>query len=585
MIDINELKFKLSIIDTTKKQLASARDNFKNLFKNISSSSKTDFGKATKDVENFYKTISKESKRAKVGRGGGALEQTAGVLGAVNREDVALMQAIKEKGKSLQERFRQKNVTEMTKDNSPLGSNTQTTGQAKFHKISANELHVLKITGTGMRGGSVTGQTSSDKLREEMKDVSGTGKGGGAGGALGKAGIVGAIAMAVIGTIYAAMSSRAEAFRTAANQQMAGIQSMGFGSATGPAGLYTGFKSGNKGAMYGLTGAQQVEMMSAFSKQTGAGRNQAESLMTGQNNLAQMQNAFGFNSGQLGGWAGTFQRFGQGKSGMGMLQQSLQGAQNVGMGGARSEEFINDMQEALTQAVYSGSKRSFDDLDKSLGALMKTSDERIKVLAPQILQSSTQAMQQASLLKGGMGESYMYQSVAQMRRQRGESTTPEDISRQLSGKSTGDWLKSMQDMITMTRKQYGGGYQGGVALSNLPGFENIKDVDTINEIASQILGGGVQNKGDLSKILQGRLESIQQPLAMTQMQDVRESTNTITEANKLCADAVFKFRDVIEKGIQSMTNWVGMLDKTSNKYSDPTYSYKLDPKNLRSGHY
>jgi len=577
MFNMDEFKFKINIIDETKKNLARAKDNFKTFFKNISGSSKTDFGKASKDVEKYYKTLNTESKKFKKGRGVG--EGVTHVLESVNREDVALMQAMKEKGKSLKEDLQQRR-----KEKSGTGFGDESSSdirgqsrQAKFRTITATELTVSKITGAKIQGGG-TGLTAQDKLREEMKDVSGTGKTGGGGGALGKAGIAGAIIMATIGAVYGILSARAEAFRTAGNAQMQGIQQMGFGSTTGPAGFYRGFMRNQKGqdvvdarnAYYGLTGSQQVEMMSSYAKQTGGGRKQTEGIV---NQLAQLQNAYGFGPGQLGEWAGNYQRFGQGQNGVSTLMKTMQTAKDVGMGGARSEEFIRDMQEALTQAVMQGSQRSVDDLDKSLGALMKTSDERLKAMGPEILQSAMQTTGQAAMMEGGSKESFVFQAVQRGMQKKGMRAGLSDVQDELND----HLLETQQMTIDAVEQLMGKGTRNAAMMMQrvVPGFEKFTDPRQILKEAENIKTGApvTGTKGYVGAEISDRLKTQRESMYYTQFQDVRESANTLIDANKLCAAAVNEFRNALENTIKGISDWIGKLTGLSK--SMPTTSHKI----------
>jgi hypothetical protein len=583
MIDLNELKIKLSIIDNTKKNLDKSKSNFKNFFKDSFSKDEK------KKVDDYYKNIKKnqdkinqENKRSGGLKGLG--DTTTNTLKSLNREDTALMEAIRNKGKELKsykkidpDRMTDKDRREIEGFNNSTKSISNNTS-SKIDSINVNEIKVQKISGTGVEqqqyssnyrqkkssvskidngiGDFDSGKTQNEGLKEGIKSGS-------------LIPFVG-IALAAAGAIYSVMSSRAEAFRGSANQQIGNIQSSGFGS-NGPGGFYTGFQK----AGYGLTGSQNAEIVGQYTKQTGY--NQSKTLQNMDiDKLAKLQNAYGFNAGQLGNWTGNLQRFGKGKNGVDLLNQTMQTAQNAGMSGARSEEFINDMQEALTNAVMSGSKRSVDDINKSLGVLMKTSDERLKVLAPGMLQSAMQSTGQSAMLEGGAKESFIFQSVqAQMqKRNNGKEVSIESIQNQLND----NMQQTMLDVINQVESQFGKGTtSSAMMMHNIGlGFEKITDTRTIKEMMSNIKQGYATSgvNGTIEGETTGRLEQNKESLFYTQFQDVRESVNTLTDANRLCAESVNKFRQALEDSING-------LYKTANsvlKFDQPKDSYSSNQK-------
>ena len=563
----SKLSFKIKAVDDTKNAFTSSTKNTKAFLANLK-----DIGKFTKGLPNIFKEFSKQfskvttdskktednfkkmSQHSKKMRGSG--EDVADVLKNVNREDVALMQVLKEKGKAFQSSFKENGRDNTTKN--PIQEALQSPTGTKINLLRVDKIDAGTINGLGSSGGSGGGGgIKSPEMPGEAGEAGGKGM-----GALGKAGMVGAIAAAVIGTIYGVLSSRQSAFKNQAEAQILGLQTMGFGANNRMGGFYQGINNGLGGQ---LKGSQQVSMMSAFAKQTGAGRNQLEGLTQEENNLAQIQNAYGYDAGQLGGWAGNLQRFGQGSSGQGLLLGAMQTAKDSGMGGARQEEFISDLQDAMTDAVYNGSARSAKDLTDNLGTLMKTNDERLKVMAPQILQGSTQGMNQAGFMKGGAAESYMYQSVLLQRKKRGESTSQEDIANQLQGQNKGDWLKTMQDVITTVQQQFGKGYQGAMAMSNMPGFQNFGSYQQILKEMENIKAGTPTTNGNISQDIQQRNQQLQNPLYFTQTQDVRESMNTLSNANKNASVAVDEFRNALQKSINFLSDPVSWF--LSKKYA------------------
>jgi hypothetical protein len=546
MIDVNELKFKLSVVSNTKQQLREDKRNFR------------DFVKDTKE------TIRKGSND--IGRGvTRTADQASSVLGAVNREDIAIMEAVRAKGKSLQEFAKQSKNLKNSSDESNLGDNISSLrkGNAQFNKITATELKVTKITGGGVSGGrgrslGTTGGSASQTKEEGLKEGLKT-------GAL--IPIAGAV-LAALGATYAIISSRGAAFTQAAKQQYGGLQTLGF-SGNGPGGFYKGIRRED----YGVTGSQQVEMMASFARQTGTNKQMLESLFQGNTNFAMLQNAYGFGAGQLGQWAGNIQRFGQGKNGRNGLLDVMQMGTNVGMGGARQEEFINDFQEAMTQAVYTGSSRSVTDLTKSLGTMMKTPDERLKALAPQALQSMMGSQMQASMLKGGVQESWRFQAVQyQLQKQydkegKGQRVKFEDIQDILDQKGT----LAEKYLVQTMQEKFGKGTALSLMLSQFGEFKGGRKA--VLSQAQNWLTGTPKTKTTIGEEVSTRMEGTKEARYYTQMQDVRESTNILTEANKTAATVVDEFRDKIEQAIQKLTEFNVTLDD-SGKNKMPADSYE-----------
>lgn len=562
-----KLSFKISATDDSQKAFGSFAKNARN-YKNkitelIKKSKKTEnpfkrAGNQLKGISKEFKNINKS--QTKLGKSfkkmEGVGDDLADTLKNVNREDEVIASKMAQKGKAIQQSLGMKQPTKDSDQVKNILSQTQKSKQQiqsinilKVNKIETKDFSSKKISTTGAKN-LAAGVTS--KLSEKMdKNLSeGLGKIGAG------IGMVAGGFVAAIGVAYSVMSAKATAFKQSAQQQIGGLQQLGFGATEGIPGQKTtgGFYSGYRGKGPGeteffLTGQQQVEAMTSFAKQAGAKKEQLNQMMYGdQENLGlgAVTQAYGLNIGQTAGTAGLLQRFGRpGETGMEGLFRGMGTAEKVGMGGARMQEFLDSMQEAITQAVYDGSLRSNDSMIKGLEVLMGSNDERLKALAPEILRTSTQTMNQAAMLQGGPQGNFMFQAVLnQMKKQGGGNLF--DVMERLA---SGDWLKNAQAALQEAKKRSGDNEQWA-AFNLAKGLGlNIASPQAQQEIFKMIekgeTGGETLTKGLFEAEIQKRLENTAMMIEETVKTDYVESLHTLSEANRDAAVAVNSLREVI----------------------------------------
>jgi len=558
-----KLSFKISAVDDSKNAFESSKKNLKDYKKEINElikkSKKTEnpFKKMGDHIKSFQKEFSKinksqEKTNTTFKKMSNAGEDLADTLKNVNREDVVLAEKMAQKGKTIQSSLGstgkqndQKNITDQLKSNQNM--NSQTIQLLKVDKLETKDFSGKTISAQkGM--GKELGNRLSEKVDENLSE------------GLGKIGAgVGMVAggfIAAIGVAYSVMSAKATAFRQAASQQITGIQQLGFGAnekfagQKSAGGFYSGYKGNFRGQNFYMTGQQQFESMTGFARQAGNNKNQMNRMMYGGPGnlpLGALTQAYGLNSGQTAETAGLFQRFSRpGEGGMETLMKTMAGAEKVGMGGSRIKEFMDDMQEAVTQGVYSGSLRSNDSMLKGLETLMGTQNERLKALAPEILKSSSQVMNQAAMLGGGPQGNFMFQSVLNQMKSKGGGGSVFDVMEQLA---SGDWLQNAQAALTEAKKRSGGNEQwSAFNLTKGMGL-NISSPKAQQELAKMIESGSVGNQGLTQELfqqeVQKRLQNTAKMIEETTKADYVESLHTLSTANLDAAKAVNSLREVI----------------------------------------
>jgi len=542
-----KFSFKITASDATRSAVNSSKKNLKGLRDEVAKIFK-ESKKADKPFVDMEKSLKKVGK---------ASEDLADILKNVNKEDEAMAAKLREKGKELEQYLKAPKKGAEAKSLSPVKAMQGASQQSMTQAMTIREVKVDKMTvassRTGGKGGTPTTKKGATPAGGKPEDTM-----SGIMGALGKAGIVGAVIMSTVGLVYGIMAAKANAFTGAAGQQATGLQQMGFGSTEGMlgnkktnvGGFYSGFKGEYGGSPYYMTGQTQVGMMSAFARQTGAGKGRLENMMYGREGgipMGALSQAYGLNAEQLAGTAGTFERFGQGKKGTTSLAETMAGAESAGMGGARMQEFIDAMQEALTQAVYDGTQRTQGSMLKGLGVLMNTNDERLKALAPEIMKSSTQAMTRAASLQGSPESNFMLQSAINRRKKSGESGTMFDVMEDLA---SGDWLSNAQAALDESSRRTGGNKQWEAYTFTKAMGLNIASPKMQQDIANMVRKGETPEGKKLSgknfqEEVQKRLKSTSEVIDKTVKMDYVESLHTISEANKDAAAGINKMKEAV----------------------------------------
>lgn len=562
-----ELKFKIGAIDDTKSAFDSSKKNLQDYKKEVgelikkSKKAENPFKKMGTHLKAFQKEFSKINKSQQktntaFKKMSDAGDDLADTLKNVNKEDVVIAEKLAQKGKAMQQNLKgpdQKQKTDQQqKQMMDQLKSTQNLSQQTIQLLKVDKIETKNFSGKTTSAQKGLGKELGNKLSEKLdKNLSeGLGKIGAG------VGMVAGGFIAAIGVAYSVMSAKATAFRQAAQQQITGLQQLGFGAnerfagQKAAGGFYSGYSGQFRGQNFYMTGQQQVEAMTAFAKQTGTNKNQLNQMMYGGQGtlpLGALTQAYGLNAGETAGTAGLFQRFARpGEGGMETLMKTMAGAEKVGMGGSRIKEFMDAMQEAVTQAVYDGSQRSNDSLVKGLETLMGTQDERLKALAPEILKSSTQVMSQAAMLGGGPQGNFMFQSVLNQMKSKGGGGSVFDVMEQLA---SGDWLQNAQAALTEARKRSGGNEQW-TAFNLMKGMGlNISSPKAQQELAKMIEAGTTGTQGLTQELfqqeVQKRLQNTAKMIEETTKADYVESLHTLSEANLDAAKAVNSLREVI----------------------------------------
>ena len=556
----NKLMMKIGAVDDTQKARESAGKGVDQLASKIEKLSKAgmapsgefkalgklrkEFKKIINDVKGLNKQTDKtfgQNMQRTTAKMSGNVETAMGVM-AGGGEELVIASKLKEAGSFLQN---------YKKDAKGI-SETLAKGSKTFKdnmKASRNETKGIKdIMGSMRAGGSgISGMGG-------VSNSSGSAKGGGFG-----AMAIGGGVLAVAGGIISGMSKVGESFRSAALAQIKSLQ------ITNTPALYReGYKS------LGVTAAEKAASAAMFAKQTSGrtgSKNVASDAML--KNFAEIGAAYGIGPEAIGGLAGTMKRFGGGTaSTFGVVGT----AEKVGMGGARLPEFLAAFEGTLTSAVNTGMATSNDALLLSLGGLMNTSDERLKVLAPQIVQSSSQMFGDAARLKGGPGGSFAFQAIAADMREKGEPTSLFDIQSRLSEGATPQNLKAM---VRMAKAQTGGDEKTTAAfLQQTQMFNKISDprkiVDMINQIESmdeygksksgadiieELNTAGMGTVGERNKNMSGVIEG-------SLGRAVKDEMVRLSKTSELMKDGV----DVIKDGVQKMVTSLDGIYQIQVKY-------------------
>lgn len=562
----DKLGFKISAEDDSKKAFDSAKKNVKDYKKEITEllkkSKKTDdpFKKMGKSLKGFSKEFNKINQSQK--KFNSSFQKTgdnvADTLKNVGREDEVIAQKMAQGGKGMQQslaKAKEAEIAKQLKKTEEKKSKTQTVNLIKVDKLEVKKFD----RGAGGKDGLTKGVSDSLSKQIDKNLSEGLGKVGAG------VGMVAGGFIAAIGVAYSVMTAKANAFKAKAQQQMGGLQQLGFGAREGVPGQDTtgGFYSGYRGKGPGgneffLTGQQQIEAMTGFAGQTGGNRKQLENMMYGKKsgglNLGSLTQAYGLNVGQTAGTAGMFERFGGGAGGMQTLIKAMGSAEKVGMGGARIKEFLDAMQEAVSQAVQDGSSRSNAGMLKGLETLMGTNDERLKALAPEILRTSTQTMNQAAMLQGGSQGNFMFQAVMNQMKKEGGGNLFDTMERLASG----DWLKNAQAALQEAKKRSGGDEQW-TAYNLTKGMGlNVASPKSQQEIARMIekgeVGGKTLTRGLLEREVSQRMRNTAKMIEETVKTEYVQSLHTLSEANKDAAVAVHSLREaittIIDKGYE-----------------------------------
>lgn len=544
-----------------------------------------------------------------------ASEDIADVLKNVNREDLAIANKLAQKGKEMQMSGKNKKpdtsllkggglsvgkqlveqsaqqskklISDVSKyqaiQKPQMGQMMQGTQEQQVSMLKASQLNVenMKVNNStfekagGLGAGGISGKSdfkqTTDTLRTKIDDAISSGlKAMGAGMGIPLAGAL--VAGAGIG--YQVMSAKAGAFRQQAQQQIQPLTQLGFGAGEGGVdGFYRGTEgTGPGGQQYFLTGQQQSRAMVEFARQTGSKkRGQIEDAITGGRlPLAAVGQAYGLDIAQMAGTAGTMQRFGaKGEKGTDQLIRSMGMAERVGMGGARQQEFIDAMQEAMTAGVQEGMQTSNAGLMQGLGTLMSTNDERLKAIAPEIMRSSTQVMGQAATLRGGAESNLAFQAIMNQMQETKPGATIFDVQEQLADQSK--WLENMQAILRESSKRAGGQEDFTALYFTRAIGKEIASPELRKELVNLIRSGAPDlSMADFEKEVAKRMESTSQMVGKTLKQDVIENLHSLSKANSDAADGVNALRETITKftdsvyedGIKKLENLSKMMDKS-----------------------
>ncbi len=560
------LSFKIGAKDDTKNAFNSAKKNIKDYKKEISDlikkSKRTEnpFKKMGKQLKGFtkeFKEINKQQKNvfASFKKMGDAGDDIADTLKNVNREDVIIAEKMAQRGKGMQQQSQQV-AQQLQQPQKDQKSQMQSVKLLRVDKIETKDFIGKAVSKKGEN--QLVKKVSGELTKKIDKNMSEGMQKIGAGIGMGFGGVV-----AAIGVLYSVMAAKASAFKAASRQQIGGLQQLGFGAREvvpgqkAAGGFYSGYRGvGPGGGEFYLTGQQQVEAMTGFARQTGGNRKQLERMMYGRRSkfpLGALTQAYGLNVGQTAERAGMFERFGQGGSGMQTLVQAMGGAERVGMGGARIKEFLDAMQDAVTQAVYDGSQRSNASMVESLEVLMGTNNERLKAMAPQILRTSTQAMTQAAMLQGGPQGNFMFQAVMSQMKRKGVKANIFDVREQLA---SGPWLENARAGLQEARRRMGGN-ENWTAATLAKGLNfNLASPRMEQEMVRLIekgeIGGKELTRELLEKEITTRIKNTARMLEETVKMDYVESLHTLSDANAKAAEKVNDFREVVQKTIDAI---------------------------------
>jgi len=593
-----KLEFKISAVDDTQKAFTSASVRADKMLEQYKELSKAGLGpsgeiKGLKKMENQFKKISNEIKnmnkqlkpvsggRGTAGRSGAAVESGVATAGGMmtSEADVAIASKTREIGRSLQ----------ISKDKTKeMAQSLQTGGKAFSNEIEKAKKNMSSISrsaremkGIGMGGGGRGGFG---------------GGGGGGGGAIdigsfgakqaqetGKATVIPflGVALAAGAAAYLMGTKMASAYGQAGGQQIRGMQTLGRAGGSRPGGFYAGY------ANLGITGAEQVGMMSQYAKQTGITGPDADSTYNKRmETMARISSAYGIGAGQVSGYGGTFDRYVRSENKRGStMSQAIVTAEKTGMGGARLPEFLDAVKNSLEEAVANGSQVSNKELVNALGMMTSTSDQRLKSMAPGILQAGGGSFRQAAMFKGGASEAFAMEAVyAQMKRDDPEATIW-DARVQLS---KGADVKNVKAMISGARRRSPGNEKrAATMLQQLPMFSKISDpnqmlkvmkmIDTYPSVADGKLksASGGKQKG-IQAYLDDRLggKGISEARNLTLKKGVLDEQMNLNIANKEATEIVVGFKEGILNATKTLEDFANAFAKAGKADPTKTKSFK-----------
>jgi len=562
----DELKFKIGAVDDTKKAFESAKKRAGEMlekYKDLAKAGLTPSGehKSLKKMENQFKKIVDQMKNAgkesqkmfrrpsgTAGRGAGLEGQISGAEAlTTGREDVFLASKIGDLGKALKASSNtfKENMQSSSKEMEKIKSGAKDLGGI-FKRIG--------IGGGGAgTGAGIGGRTPIDVTNEQASALQEAGK------TLPAVGI----ALAAVAGLYKVMSAMSNAFRQRAGAQMTGIQTLGYAGG-GKGGFYEG------DPLLGIQGAEKVNLMAAYARQT-MGRT-GEQFGPAGSRVDKMMRAmatYGLSAGQVGGYAGTFDRFRkQEEIKNNTMMMSLGAAEEVGMGGARTVEFLDNVKSALSDAVYSGTKRSNKDIITSLMAFSSNSDERIKALAPQIMSASTTLFGRAAMMEGGAAESFAMQSVwNKMKREKQGPVSFFDVQKQMVRNP----LYGTKSMVEEAEKLFPGNKDlAALWLQKSGAFGRVQDVDVMKSIMESVKTFDASKSGKMTPealaakgegVVESRLEKLTGAIELTKAQDVRDSNIALIGVNETMVKTTQELKTSIQNLIKSLDRYREMTPK------------------------
>lgn len=626
-----EFKFKVSAVDDTKKTFSGVKNNFEELikkYKQFSDVGKT-FGKG-KDISNIenqfrklfdnMKNFNRKSDEFKKrqGRKTGdmsqeALETTGGIV-ASEKKDVYIAEKMKQYGdkmrlqKSKDRKEEENFVKKIAKDKSKfdisnadnfkksLKSSEEITSKMRnnikginteLSRVSHKKVEAIikpvetredvsRKIDTRKEIQHLKNQLTSAKKDFEMSETPESKKAGllmNLGQTLPYAGAV----IAGVGLTYKMAEIASQQFQKVVYSQLGAIQTLGgvgiFRGAVRPEFNLTGQQKGYLGGTSYLTGTQKADMMAAIAKQT-SGR-------TGRNikgidedivySLGRVSTMYGISPEQIGGYAGTLERFKTKKdTGRYQMLSTLGLAERTGMGGARFNEFLDNFTNAVKEGVTLGMDYSNDDLRRSLASLTRTSDEKLKVLAPSIMSASMSTFSQAARMEGGPGEAFTFQSVYRGLKQKlGREPTMFETQAQLA---QGSPIENLKMVVEEAERLYGKSDIRNMMLMRLPEFRNVGPTqmnDTIKMIKNYEALGKSESEKKLAEVgilkLQRR-EALEKPaLDVTYMPEISREMADLTQVNRDSLEATVKIRDTLIKGFQMIDNIIHKGTTGKNK--------------------
>jgi len=567
-----KLEFKISAVDETKKAFESASSRADKMLDQYKELSKAGLGpsgeiKGLKKMENQFKRISKEisnmgkqSKQAfqqqPAGRSGSSSAEsgvaTAGGM-LTSDADITMASKVRDIGKGMQvQKTAAQDVAKELKTGGKAFSREKKKKKNDMNRIKAGAKSLSGGVGGGMGmgiGGSMGVGGGLDVASAAAKQAQEVGKATvipGAGATL-----------AVAGTTYLMAAKMASAYRQTAGQQMQGMQILGRAGGGQPGGFYAGHEG------LGITGAQRVGIMTTYAKQTGITGPDADSGYDQRmKRMASISAAYGISTGQVSGYGGSFDRYirGEDKKGSGLTHAILTAEKKgVGMGGARLPEFMDSVKNSLEDAVASGSTVSNKELIDALGMMTSSSDERLKKLAPSIIQGASGSFRQAGMLKGGASESFAMQAVYSQMKKADPSATMWDVRERLSKGATVGNLKAN---IDFARKMSGGDERmAATMLQQTSAFSGVSSGNQMLEVMKTIDsykksegGGKASADSKLGKLLGGRLEGTKEQRSLTLTKAVQDEQLNLNEANKDATIAVNGLKTAIVEVVEQMNN-------------------------------